>query len=66
MGSDGGFEDEQPRHKVYVDGFWMDRTEVTNVQFAKFVAATVDCACEIGCCPDVEAGPFVFASCAYR
>jgi formylglycine-generating enzyme required for sulfatase activity len=25
---------------VYVDGFWMDKTEVTNEQFAKFVAAT--------------------------
>ena len=27
-------------HRVYVDGFWMDRTEVTNDQFAAFVAAT--------------------------
>ena len=27
-------------HLVYVDGFWMDRTEVTNAQFAKFIAAT--------------------------
>jgi formylglycine-generating enzyme required for sulfatase activity len=27
-------------HKVYVDGYWMDRTEVTNAQFAKFVEAT--------------------------
>src|SRR3954470_18310596 len=39
-GTDGGPEDKQPRHKVYVDGFWMDRTEVTNAQFAKFVKAT--------------------------
>jgi formylglycine-generating enzyme required for sulfatase activity len=29
-----------PIHKVYVDGFWMDRTEVTNAQFAAFVEAT--------------------------
>ena len=27
-------------HKVYVDGFWMDTTEVTNAQFAKFALAT--------------------------
>src|SRR5947209_7660121 len=40
MGNDVGYGDEQPRHKVYVDGFWMDRTELTNAQFAKFVEAT--------------------------
>jgi sulfatase modifying factor 1 len=40
MGSEKGYGDERPRHKVYVDGFWMDRTEVTNAQFAKFVEAT--------------------------
>jgi formylglycine-generating enzyme required for sulfatase activity len=34
------FPDAQPVHKAYVDGFWMDRTEVTNEQFARFVAAT--------------------------
>ena len=39
MGSDE-FDDARPVHKVYVDGFWMDRTEVTNAQFQKFVAAT--------------------------
>jgi formylglycine-generating enzyme required for sulfatase activity len=32
--------DSRPVHRVYVDGFWMDRTEVTNVQFATFVKAT--------------------------
>jgi sulfatase modifying factor 1 len=32
--------DAQPWHRVYVDGFWMDKTEVTNEQFAKFVKAT--------------------------
>jgi formylglycine-generating enzyme required for sulfatase activity len=25
---------------VYVDGFWMDKSEVTNEQFAKCVEAT--------------------------
>ena len=32
--------DAQPIHRVRVDGFWMDRTEVTNEQFARFVRAT--------------------------
>ncbi len=32
--------DTQPIHRVYVDGFWMDRTEVTNEQFEAFVRAT--------------------------
>ncbi len=51
MGSDdptkdtvcGGREsmrDSRPIHRVYVDGFWMDQTEVTNAQFRKFVKAT--------------------------
>ena len=32
--------DEYPKHKVTVDGFWIDVTEVTNAQFEKFVKAT--------------------------
>jgi formylglycine-generating enzyme required for sulfatase activity len=32
--------DAKPWHLVQVDGFWMDETEVTNAQFAKFVATT--------------------------
>ncbi len=32
--------DARPKHRVYVDGFWMDRTEVTNEQFQRFVDAT--------------------------
>jgi formylglycine-generating enzyme len=31
---------EHPAHRVRVDGFWMDVTEVTNDQFRRFVAAT--------------------------
>lgn len=31
---------EKPVHKVYVDGFWMDKTDVTNAQFNAFVNAT--------------------------
>ena len=29
-----------PIHRVYVDGFWMDATDVTNAEFEKFVQAT--------------------------
>ena len=32
--------DARPVHRVFVDGFWMDATEVTNEQFARFVNAT--------------------------
>lgn len=32
--------DARPVHRVYVDGFWMDATDVTNAQFEKFVKAT--------------------------
>src|SRR2546423_10310241 len=42
MGSNAEFArpDEKPAHRVRVDGFWMDTTEVTNRQFHAFVAAT--------------------------
>jgi formylglycine-generating enzyme required for sulfatase activity len=33
-------EDARPIHRVAVDGFFMDRTDVTNAQFAAFVTAT--------------------------
>jgi formylglycine-generating enzyme required for sulfatase activity len=33
-------EDSRPIHRVYVDGFYMDATDVTNDQFAAFVRAT--------------------------
>ena len=31
---------ERPAHRVRLHGFWMDRTHVTNAQFAAFVSAT--------------------------
>ena len=41
MGSDDPrFPDAGPVHQVKVDGFWIDRTDVTNAQFEKFVEAT--------------------------
>lgn len=32
--------DSRPIHRVYVDGFYIDATDVTNAQFAEFVRAT--------------------------
>jgi sulfatase modifying factor 1 len=40
MGSDHHYPEEAPVHRVTVDGFWMDRTPVTNRQFREFVRAT--------------------------
>ena len=42
MGSpmDEGENDEHPPHKVHIDAFFMDKYEVTNAQFKKFVDAT--------------------------
>ena len=34
-----GFEEESPQHSVTLDGFWIDRTEVTNGQYEMCVAA---------------------------
>ena len=40
MGSDRHYPEEAPVHRVTVDGFWIDRTPVTNRQFRKFINAT--------------------------
>ena len=40
MGSEAGAPDESPIHPVTLNGFWMDKTEVSNEQFQKFVEAT--------------------------
>jgi formylglycine-generating enzyme len=40
MGSDRHYPEEAPVHRVTVDGFWIDRTPVTNRQFRAFVQAT--------------------------
>ena len=37
---------EKPEHPVYLDSFWIDRTETTNAQFRKCV--------EAGICEEVE------------
>jgi len=38
--SDTAWPDEKPAHTVHVDGFWIDRTEVTNAEFLRFADAT--------------------------
>jgi formylglycine-generating enzyme len=40
MGSEDFYPEEAPVHEVAVDGFWMDRSPVTNEHFARFVNAT--------------------------
>jgi formylglycine-generating enzyme required for sulfatase activity len=40
MGSAVHYPEEGPPHEAAVDGFWIDRTPVTNADFARFVAAT--------------------------
>jgi formylglycine-generating enzyme required for sulfatase activity len=49
MGSEGVAESWKPAHEVALDGFWFDRTEVTNAQYAACVAAGV-------CTPPDNAG----------
>jgi formylglycine-generating enzyme required for sulfatase activity len=39
MGSTAGEKDEGPVHRVELDGFWIDRMEVTNAQYRKCVDA---------------------------
>lgn len=40
MGADDGNPDEKPAHAVSLPAFYIDRTEVTNEEYGRFVAAT--------------------------
>ncbi len=40
MGTADGRSDQMPQHRVSVSGFWLDRTEVTNEEFERFVTAS--------------------------
>lgn len=40
MGADDAYPEEAPAREIAVAGFWMDRHEVSNAQFAHFVRAT--------------------------
>lgn len=60
---DTAYPEEQPVQTVSVKGFWMDRTEVTNAEFAEFINAThyvtvaereVDAALHPGLPPDMQ------------
>ncbi len=42
MGSDHHGEDEKPRHKVFVDAFYMDKTETSNRDYARFLNSLTD------------------------
>jgi formylglycine-generating enzyme required for sulfatase activity len=43
---------EQPQHLVYIDAFWIDRTEVTNAMFTQCVAA--------GACHKRDISPYLW------
>ena len=40
MSSYDWFEDEMPKHKVWLDGFYIDKYETTNAEFQAFLDAT--------------------------
>ena len=40
MGSDRFYREERPARPASVEAFWIDRTPVTNAEFARFVEAT--------------------------
>ncbi len=40
MGTDNRLSDEGPQHKVTLAAFWIDKYEVTNLQYKKFIDAT--------------------------
>ena len=39
-GGNDPMNDARPIHRVYLDAFWMDATEITNAQYAEFVSQT--------------------------
>jgi formylglycine-generating enzyme required for sulfatase activity len=61
MGTDHpGMTDARPIHKVRVDPFWIDRTEVTNAEFQRFVQATGYLTVAEKPMGDLKPGSFVF------
>jgi formylglycine-generating enzyme required for sulfatase activity len=49
--SHAAFADEHPAHRVALNGFWIDRTEVTNGRYGRCVAAGA-------CTPPAESGSY--------
>jgi len=76
MGSDRHYPEEAPTHRVSVDGFWIDRHPVTNLDFMRFVKATghvsfaeraPDPKDYPGCLPEmIYAGSLVFTPPSHR
>jgi len=40
MGRDDGNDDEKPRHRVYLDAYYIDQYEITNELYQRFMEAT--------------------------
>ncbi|MBL8957400.1 MAG: formylglycine-generating enzyme family protein [Myxococcaceae bacterium] len=62
-------DDSRPVHRVRVRGFFIDATEVTNAEFARFVAATgyvTTAERDVAEVPGAEAGSLVFTKTATR
>lgn len=41
MGRNNGDKDEAPPHKIYLDGFYIDKTEVTNYEYKECVKSNI-------------------------
>lgn len=52
MGDDDGPQDQRPRRRILVSPFYIDKTEVTNGQYAKFLAAITKTGDHGKCHPD--------------
>jgi len=40
MGSDTGHDNERPRHRVWLDSFYLAARQITNLEYARFLEAT--------------------------
>ncbi len=55
MGSDAGFPDEEPVHKVYLDTFYVDKFETTNREYKACVdAGACHLPVRLDCCTDTQ------------